>query len=150
MLVGLMALTFGAARGEFAAAMELAARSMKVAEEFGAPNLLAAARAGLGLAHALRGEWHEAARFLEETIALVNERQTLLEGEGMALVALADVYINIGEAERAKKTAERGVTVARERARRSRSSRTWWHSREPRSPSATTTPSIRSWRARRR
>jgi hypothetical protein len=45
-----------------------------VAEEFGAANLRAMARGELARAHALRGEWQEAARLFEEAIALWSGR----------------------------------------------------------------------------
>jgi hypothetical protein len=64
----------GAARGELPGALELAARMVKVAEEFGAANLRAMARGELARAHALRGEWQEAARLFEEAIALWSGR----------------------------------------------------------------------------
>jgi len=81
-LAGTMALDFGATRGELPGAIELAARNMTVAEELGAPNLRAAVRSGLARAHALRGDWQEAARLFEESVALANEHRTFLEGEG--------------------------------------------------------------------
>jgi len=82
---------------------------------FRAPNLRAAARGGLARAHALRGEWQEAARLFEETIALANEHRTWLEWEGHDLASLAHAYVEIGEPERAKATAERAIVLVRER-----------------------------------
>jgi class 3 adenylate cyclase/tetratricopeptide (TPR) repeat protein len=107
-------LGFGEARGELPGAFELAARAMKVAEEFGAPNLRAGARSTLARAHALRGEWQEAARLFEEYIALVNERRTYLEMEGRAMASLAHAYVELGEPARAKETAERALILVRE------------------------------------
>jgi class 3 adenylate cyclase/tetratricopeptide (TPR) repeat protein len=114
-LVGMTVLGFGTARGELPGGLELAARIMKVAEGFGAPNLRAAARSGLARAHALRGEWQEAARLFEEAIALANEHRTFLEGEGRDLASLAHAYVEIGEPQRAKETAERGIALVQER-----------------------------------
>jgi class 3 adenylate cyclase/tetratricopeptide (TPR) repeat protein len=114
-LTGLTLLGFGTARGELPGALELAVRIMKVAEEFGAPNLRAAARSGLARAHASRGEWQEAARLFEEAIALANEHRTFLEGEGRDLVSLAHAYVEIGEPQRAKETAERAIVLVTER-----------------------------------
>ena len=114
-LIGMTVLFFGAARGDLPGGLELAARIMTVAEEFGAPNLRAAARSGLARAHASRREWQEAARLFEEAIALANEHRTFLEGEGRDLASLAHAYIEIGEPERAKETAERAITLVQER-----------------------------------
>ena len=88
---------------------------IKVAEEFGAPNLRAGARAGLARAHALRGEWPEAVRLFEEAIALANERRTWLEVEGHELASLAHAYVEIRAPERAKATAERAIVLVQER-----------------------------------
>jgi class 3 adenylate cyclase/tetratricopeptide (TPR) repeat protein len=117
-LAGIHLLSFGAARGELAGGLELAARTVKVAEEFGAPNLRAAARGGLARAHALRGEWQEAARLFEEAIALANEHRTWLEWEGRDLASLAHACVEIGEPGRAKETAERAIALVRERGSR--------------------------------
>jgi tetratricopeptide (TPR) repeat protein len=114
-LAGMMALGFGAARGELPGGLELAARIMKVAEEFGAPNLRAAARSGLARAHALRGKWQEAARLFEEALALANAHRTFLEMEGRDLASLAHTYVEIGEPQRAKETAERAIILVKER-----------------------------------
>jgi hypothetical protein len=73
------------------------------------------ARGGLARAHALRGEWREAVRLFEEGVALANEHGVYLEGEGQDLAALAHAYVEIGESERAKETAERGIVLVRER-----------------------------------
>jgi ATP/maltotriose-dependent transcriptional regulator MalT len=105
----------GAARGELPGALELAARMVKVAEEFGAANLRSMARGELARAHALRGEWQEAARLFEECIALANEHRVYLEDEGHNLASLAHVYVEIGEPERAKETAERAIALVQER-----------------------------------
>src|SRR3989454_6185521 len=114
-LVFIHVLIFGEARGHLPGGLELAARTMKVAEEVGAPNLRAGARAGLARAHALRGEWPEAVRLFEEAIALANERRTWLEVEGHELASLAHAYVEVGEPERAKETAERAIVLVRER-----------------------------------
>jgi len=114
-LTSMMTLGFGAARGELPGAIEVAARTMKVADEFGAPNLCAAAKSVLARAHALRGEWREAVRLFEESIALANEHHTFLEMEGLDLASLAHAYVEIGEPERARETAERAIVLVRER-----------------------------------
>jgi len=114
-LVAATVFDFGEARGEFPGAIELAARIMKVAEEFGAPNLCAMARGGLARAHVIRGESREAARLFEETIALANEHRAYLEDEGHNLASLANTYVEIGEPERAKETAEHAIALVKER-----------------------------------
>jgi len=110
-----LALDLGATRGELPGALELAGRRLQTAEEFGAPNLRAMARGGLARAHALRGDWQEAARLFEECIALSNELHVYLEDEGHNLASLAHVYIELGEAERARETADRGIALVQER-----------------------------------
>jgi len=114
-LAALRVIDLGAARGELPGALELAARMVKVAEEFGAANLRAMARGELARAHALRGEWQEAARLFEEAIALSNEHHVYLEDEGHNLASLAHAYVEIGEPERAKETAERAIALVKER-----------------------------------
>jgi class 3 adenylate cyclase/tetratricopeptide (TPR) repeat protein len=113
-LVAATVLVFGTACGELPGALDLAARMTKVAEEFGAPNLGVAARSGLARAHALRGEWREAARLCEEGLALANEHRVYLENEGDEIASLAHAYVEIGEPGRAKDTAERGIVLAQE------------------------------------
>jgi tetratricopeptide (TPR) repeat protein len=87
---------------------------VKVAEEFGATILLAMVRAELARAHSLRGEWTDAVRLFEETIALSNEHRVYLEDEGHNLASLADAYVQVGEPQRAKETAGRAIILARE------------------------------------
>jgi class 3 adenylate cyclase/tetratricopeptide (TPR) repeat protein len=117
-LAGDMLASFGEARGALPGAIELAAGIMNVAEEFGAPNLRAAARAMLARAHALRGEWQAAARLFEESLMLANEHHTYLEMEGRNLASLAHAYVELGEPERAKATAERALGLVQERGGR--------------------------------
>ncbi len=114
-LAASVVIDLGAARGELPGALELAARMVKMAEEFGAANMRAMARGELARAHALRGEWQEAARLLEEAIALSNEHRVYLEDEGHNLASLAHAYVEIGEPERAKETAERALVLVTER-----------------------------------
>jgi tetratricopeptide (TPR) repeat protein len=108
-------LVCAAARGELPGAIELAAQMMRLAEESGVTHLRVGARGGLARAHALRGEWREAVRLFEEGIALANEQRVYLEGEGQDLASLAHAYVEIGEPERAKETAERAIARVRER-----------------------------------
>jgi tetratricopeptide (TPR) repeat protein len=117
-LAGDMLASFGEARGALPGAIELAAGIMNVAEEFGAPNLRAAAQAMLARAHALRGEWQAAARLFEESLMLANEHHTYLEMEGRNLASLAHAYVELGEPERAKATAERALGLVQERGGR--------------------------------
>jgi tetratricopeptide (TPR) repeat protein len=105
---------FGLACGELPDALELAARITKVAEEFGAANLRVSARSILARAHALRGEWREAAQLFEEGLALANEHRVYLENEGDELASLGHVYVELGEPERAKETAGRALVLVRE------------------------------------
>ena len=114
-LAGSSVLAFGAACGELPGGFELAARILKLAEEFGAPNLRLLARGALARAHALRGEWQEAARLFEEAIALANEHRIQLGREGRELASLAQAYVEIGEPERAKETAERAIALVQQR-----------------------------------
>jgi tetratricopeptide (TPR) repeat protein len=113
-LVAATAFVFGLAYGELPDALELAARTAKVAEEFGAANLRVSARSILARAHALRGEWRESAQLFEEGLALANEQRVYLENEGDELAALAHVYVELGEPARAKETAERALVLVQE------------------------------------
>jgi tetratricopeptide (TPR) repeat protein len=118
MLVGCNILTFAEGRGECTDAMEVAARMMKAAEEFGAPNLRALARAALARAHALRGEWQKATRLFEEASAIGNQHGVYLECEGRDLASLAHAYVELGQPQRAREVAQRAVMLAQERGSR--------------------------------
>jgi class 3 adenylate cyclase/tetratricopeptide (TPR) repeat protein/DNA-binding IscR family transcriptional regulator len=115
MLVGCNVLIFAEGRGECPDAMEVAARLMKAAEEFGAPNLRALARAALARAHALRSEWQEATRLFEEASAIGNQHGVYLECEGRDLASLAHAYVELGQPQRAREVAQRAVILAQER-----------------------------------
>jgi len=118
MLVGASVLIFAEGRGEYPDAMEVAARMMKVAEEFGAPNLRALAHAALARAHALRGGWQEATRLFEEASAIGNQHGVYLECEGRDLASLAHAYVELGQPGRASEVAQRAVILAQERGSR--------------------------------
>jgi class 3 adenylate cyclase/tetratricopeptide (TPR) repeat protein len=105
-------------RGTPSGAIEMASDIMNTAEELGGPNLRALARSALARAHALLGEWREAARLFEESIALSNEHQTCLEMDGHTLASLAHVHVELGDPERAKHTAERAIALAQARGTR--------------------------------
>jgi tetratricopeptide (TPR) repeat protein len=113
-LIGATVIDFGLGRGELPEALELAARMSKVAEEFGAANLPVSARSSLARARALRGEWKEAALLFEEALALANEHNVYLENEGAELSYLSRVYLELGDLERARETAERALVLVRE------------------------------------
>jgi hypothetical protein len=51
----------------------------------------------------------------EEGISLANQHRVYLEGEGQDLASLTHAYVEIGDPERAKQTAERAIGLVQER-----------------------------------
>ncbi len=105
----------GELRGELSDAGALGARGMKVAEEFGSSTHRCCAMGGLARAHALRGEWEDAVRSFEETIAFQNERGVGQELQGFDQASLAQALLALGQPERARATAARAVATVIER-----------------------------------
>jgi tetratricopeptide (TPR) repeat protein len=114
LLIGHLA-WIGELRGELSDAAALAARGMKVAEEFGSRTHRCCALGALARAHALRGDWVDAVRVLEELIAFQNETGIGQEMQGSDLASLAQALLALGQPERARATATHGVATVVER-----------------------------------
>ncbi len=101
--------------GELSDAAALAARGMKVAEEFGSSTHRCLALGALARAHFLRGEWDAAVRIFEETIAFQSETGIGHEMQGFDLALFAQALLAFGQPERARATAARAVATVIER-----------------------------------
>ncbi len=108
-------IVLGELRGELADAATLGARGMKVADEFGSSQHRSFALGGLARAHALRGEWDDAVRIFEETIAFQNKTRIGLDVQGFDLASFAQALLALGQPERARATASLAVATVIER-----------------------------------
>ena len=92
--------------------MAVASPLLEIAESYGSPYVRAGARQALGLAHLSQGNHAEAARALEEELAIIEEFDTYREWEALDRACLADALLGCGELERALESAERALEVA--------------------------------------
>ena len=99
--------------GDTAHALDDARTALAIAERTGSPFFRAGAHSAAGYAHALAGQWPDAARALEDGLAIVADRHTGLQLEPTWLAQLAEVYLALGDTERASATAERALALAR-------------------------------------
>lgn len=99
-----------------------AARQGRAQVEFAEKINSPAARAGgydsLGIGHLLKGEWDDAVRCLERSLAVVRETGTFLQAEALVLANMADAYRGCGDLDRAIDVAREAVEVARSRSTR--------------------------------
>jgi tetratricopeptide (TPR) repeat protein len=83
--------------GDVDRAVAHARQGAEIAERIGDSFSRSWARATLGLAQLMRGEWRDAADALEAALSLARERRVALEGEPWWLAALANVRASMGE-----------------------------------------------------
>ena len=57
----------------------------------------------LGMAEMVRGEWQAAITALERSLQISRDHRSGVEGEASRLVALAEAYLGLGDAERARR-----------------------------------------------
>lgn len=101
--------------GDGVLAMQHARAQVEYAERIGSPGMRTGAYDSLGIAHLLRGEWHEAVRCLETALSIARETGTFLQAEALMLANMADAYRGCGDLDRAVDVAREAVEVARTR-----------------------------------
>jgi adenylate cyclase len=99
--------------GEDRGALGHARQALEIAEKIGSAVSRQAARLMLGYAHMLGEEWREAREMLEAMLASARKTRTGLFSESQVLGFLAETYLALGEAGRARQTADAAVTVTR-------------------------------------
>jgi adenylate cyclase len=104
--------------GDGVTAMQHARSQVEFAERIASPAARAGGYDSLGIAHLLRGEWEEAVRCLENSLAIVRETGTFLQAEALMLANMSDAYRGTGDLDRAIDVAREAVEVARTRRTR--------------------------------
>src|SRR5439155_1593184 len=99
-------------KGEAEPALGHAKQALEMAERTGGSFSNAYAWNFLGLAELMRGEWRRASEAFERSLSLAREHRVGIEGEGGILAGLAESYLGLGDAERARELAEQGVAAA--------------------------------------
>ena len=95
-----------------------ALQAVEIAEKLGSAFSLSAGLYALGSFQILQGNCREAVESLERAIEISHSRGTALESEALTLSSLAQAYLGSGDVERARKTAEEALRIARERGSR--------------------------------
>ncbi|MGH7894260.1 MAG: ATP-binding protein, partial [Candidatus Binatia bacterium] len=99
--------------GESAGAMSRARQSVEIAAELGMWEHLG--QLNLGMAHLLNEDWNDAARFLEQGLAMTRHSRAQLFQEPLFLTALARAHLGRGDAEAARALAEEAIALAPDR-----------------------------------
>jgi hypothetical protein len=102
--------------GDRASLLSHAQRQLEVAERLGGASGRGAARAWLGAAHVLRGEWPEAIDVLDQGLAIA--RQGARQHEGYALTHLALARLGSGDVTRSREAALEAVALTSKRGHR--------------------------------
>jgi adenylate cyclase len=85
------------------------------AERIGAARFRAQAYLELGALKVLERQWREAVAALEESLAIMREKRARLEYEASTMAYLAEAYLGLGDADRARATARDAVAVGHRR-----------------------------------
>jgi len=101
--------------GDAVTAIQHARSQVEFAERIASPAARTGAYDSLGVAHLLRGEWEEAVRCLESSLAIARETGTFLQAEALVLANMSDAYRGCGDLDRAVDVAREAVNVARTR-----------------------------------
>jgi tetratricopeptide (TPR) repeat protein len=96
--------------------LERARQGVEIGEKAGSVTTLALAYAQLGRAYRHAGSYAEAVTSLERSRAIVRESHAAFEFEPFAVAVLAEAYAYTTEPDRALRTAEEAVALARQRA----------------------------------
>jgi predicted ATPase/class 3 adenylate cyclase len=99
--------------GRTETALSHARAAVESAEAYGSPWFSANAYRALGLAHQLNGEWNEAIEALEHAQGIVVETRTALHLQPGVQSLLAEAYLETGQPERARESAEEAVRAAK-------------------------------------
>jgi class 3 adenylate cyclase/tetratricopeptide (TPR) repeat protein len=100
-------------RGDGDGALAHARHMVEVAERVDTPYIRTQAYLVLGQAHGLREEWADAARLLEEGLALAREHRTGLQLEALFLASVAEAYLGLGRQAAARTAVAEALDVAR-------------------------------------
>ena len=90
------------------------ARAVDTAERKGGSISRVLAFRALGTAHLLNQEWNEAMAALERALEIAREHRTGLHMEASILAGLSSAQLGLGDARRARETAEQAISIARE------------------------------------
>jgi class 3 adenylate cyclase/tetratricopeptide (TPR) repeat protein len=92
--------------------------AVDIAERLGSTRSRQYAYRALGALKLLEGQWREAAETLEGVLALAREKRTALQQEASWLADLAEAYLGLGDAGRARAAASEAVALGRRRRAR--------------------------------
>jgi adenylate cyclase len=90
-----------------------AQQSLEIAERIGDSFSRAWAWTFLGFAERAVGRWESAIEALERSREISRKQRTALEAEPQRLASIAEALVGLGEAERARRTAEQAIETAR-------------------------------------
>jgi adenylate cyclase len=93
--------------------MHHARAAIASAEGFGSPFFMASAFRALGHAHVFEEQWPEAIAAYEHALGIIRETRTAVQLEAVVLALLAEAQLGAGDGQRARKSAEEAVEVAR-------------------------------------
>jgi class 3 adenylate cyclase/tetratricopeptide (TPR) repeat protein len=103
------------ARGDSTATLAHAQKALEIAERIGDSFSRAWAWLWVGFAQRLGGDWQRAIEATERSLRTARERRVAIEGDPFRLAVLAESYLGLGQAQRARDLAEEGLMIARER-----------------------------------
>jgi class 3 adenylate cyclase/tetratricopeptide (TPR) repeat protein len=106
-------------QGEPEAALGHAQQALEIAERIGGSMSRAYAWFTLGWAERMRGEWRQAIKALERSLAIARESRTQAERDVSRLALLGESYLGLGDLERARALVAEGLAIAQARGHRS-------------------------------
>ena len=98
--------------GELRDGLEHARAGAEIAERIGSAFSRVIAYCVMGYGHLARGEWAEALEVEEEALRIMSASRTGLQYEPLALAAVAEAQLGLGDREGARASAQRGADVA--------------------------------------
>jgi ATP/maltotriose-dependent transcriptional regulator MalT len=98
--------------GQVSDGLEHARAGTEIAERIGSTISRVIAYCVMGFAHLVRGEWIEAIEVEEEALRIMSASRTGLPYEPLALAAVAEAQLGLGDLEGARASALRGAEVA--------------------------------------
>ena len=105
--------------GDIRTAVAQARRGAAGVEETGATNIgMIFTQRGLGISHALAGEWREALAALERSLDISHKAGSFLQAEPTTLVWMARVLVPLGEIDRARETLARARALGEQQLSR--------------------------------
>jgi len=98
--------------GEVRDGLEHARAGAEIAERIGSPFSRVIAYCVMGYGHLARREWIEAIEVEEEALRIMSASRTGLQYEPLALAAVAEAQLGLGDLEGARASAQRGADLA--------------------------------------